>query len=148
MHPTFKQVPPNFGYFSIIAVFNPNCAQRIAATYPPGPEPITVTSYLVCDLQLTFWIHNNEVPKSFEETLKKKGLRLPGKCVSPLQHGYMPDLDCTAELKADGVRWYQELIGSLRWAVPGVDGQAGDGHLGDDGCQRDEEAVTLSPPRL
>jgi hypothetical protein len=37
-------------YFSIIAVFIPNCAQRMAATYPPGPEPITATSYefIVC----------------------------------------------------------------------------------------------------
>ena len=24
IHPTFKQVPPNLGYFSIQAVFNPN----------------------------------------------------------------------------------------------------------------------------
>ena len=45
MHPTFKHVPPSVEYFSIIAVFMPNCAQRIAATYPPGPEPIMATSY-------------------------------------------------------------------------------------------------------
>src|SRR5690554_4190592 len=47
IHPTLRQVPPNRSYFSIIAVFKPNCAQRIAATYPPGPEPIMVTSYLL-----------------------------------------------------------------------------------------------------
>ena len=45
MQPTFKQVPPKVAYFSIIAVFSPNCAQRIAATYPPGPDPMTATSY-------------------------------------------------------------------------------------------------------
>ncbi|GAA4811604.1 hypothetical protein GCM10023330_18620 [Litoribaculum gwangyangense] len=28
-----------------MAVFMPNWAQRMAATYPPGPEPITATSY-------------------------------------------------------------------------------------------------------
>ena len=43
IHPTFKHVPPNL-FFSMIAVLNPNCAQRIAATYPPGPAPITATS--------------------------------------------------------------------------------------------------------
>ena len=26
-------------------------------------------------------------------------------------------MDCTAELKADGLQFYQEMIGSLRWAV-------------------------------
>ena len=45
IQPTFKQVPPKVSYFSIKAVFIPSCAQRMAATYPPGPEPITATSY-------------------------------------------------------------------------------------------------------
>ena len=45
MHPTFKQVPPNAVYFSIRAVFLPSWASRIAATYPPGPDPITIASY-------------------------------------------------------------------------------------------------------
>lgn len=30
---------------------------------------------------------------------------------------YRPELDDTAELKADGVQWCQELIGMLCWAV-------------------------------
>ena len=34
-----------------------------------------------------------------------------------MKHGFKPELDCTCELKADGLQWYQELIGSLRWAV-------------------------------
>ena len=55
--------------------------------------------------------------KNIEETLKKKGLRLPSKCVTPLKHGYKPEMDCTCELKADGLQWYQEMIGSLRWAI-------------------------------
>ena len=45
IQPTFKHVPPNVSYFSINAVLKPNCAQRIAATYPPGPDPIMATSY-------------------------------------------------------------------------------------------------------
>jgi hypothetical protein len=34
-----------------------------------------------------------------------------------LSSGYKPEMDVTAELKADGVQYYQELIGVLRWAV-------------------------------
>ena len=55
--------------------------------------------------------------KNIEAVLKKKGLRLPSKCVTPLRSGYKPELDCTGELKADGLQWYQEMIGCLRWAV-------------------------------
>ncbi len=51
------------------------------------------------------------------ESLAKKGLRLPTKCITPLCSGYKPELDCTGELKADGLQFYQEIIGSLRWAV-------------------------------
>ena len=38
-------------------------------------------------------------------------------CRSPMPSGYRPELDTTAELKIDGHRYYQELIGVLRWAV-------------------------------
>jgi hypothetical protein len=55
--------------------------------------------------------------KNIEATLMKKGVRLPSKCPSPLSHGYKPELDCTGELKADGLQWYQEIIGCLRWAI-------------------------------
>ena len=41
MHPTFKHVPPKEPLDSMHAVFNPNCANLIAQTYPPGPPPIT-----------------------------------------------------------------------------------------------------------
>ena len=55
--------------------------------------------------------------KNVEETLAKKGLRLPTKCYTPLPADYRPELDTSAELKGDGVQYYQELIGILRWAV-------------------------------
>lgn len=55
--------------------------------------------------------------KNVEDVLEKKGLRLPSKCVTPLRSGYKPELDCTGELKADGLAWYQEMVGCLRWAV-------------------------------
>ena len=52
-----------------------------------------------------------------ETVLQEKGLRLLSKCRTPLNHGYRPELEATAELGPDGVHWYQELIGSLRWAA-------------------------------
>ena len=38
-----------------------------------------------------------------EESLKKRGMRLPSKCYTPLSSGYRPELDATAELKAEGL---------------------------------------------
>jgi hypothetical protein len=35
----------------------------------------------------------------------------------PLAPDYRPELETSEELKADGVQYYQELIGVLRWAV-------------------------------
>ena len=55
--------------------------------------------------------------KNVESTLAKKGLRLPTKCFTPLPTDYRPELDTSAELKSDGVQYFQELIGMLRWAV-------------------------------
>jgi hypothetical protein len=55
--------------------------------------------------------------KNVEESLAKKGVRLPTKCYTPLPTDYQPELDTTAELKSDGVQYYQEMIGMLRWAV-------------------------------
>ena len=55
--------------------------------------------------------------KNVEEALAKKGLRLPSKCYTPLTTDYKPELETSPELKADGVQYYQELIGILRWAV-------------------------------
>ena len=55
--------------------------------------------------------------QNVEKVLADKGLRLPSRCITPTLHGYKPELDATAELKADGIQWYQEMIGMLRWAV-------------------------------
>ena len=55
--------------------------------------------------------------KNVEETLARRGLRLPTKCYTPLPTDYRPELDTSAELKSDGVQYYQELIGILRWAI-------------------------------
>jgi hypothetical protein len=52
-----------------------------------------------------------------EDELKKSNQRLPTKCVTPFSCSYAPWLETTAELKANGVQRFQELIGQLCWAV-------------------------------
>ena len=59
----------------------------------------------------------NAAVANVEEILRKKGMRLPAKCNTPMSNGYRPELDVTAELRADDFTWYQELIGQLRWAI-------------------------------
>ena len=48
---------------------------------------------------------------------KKRGLRLPPKCVTPMSWGHRPEMYVTGEIKENGVQCYQELVGTLRWAV-------------------------------
>ena len=55
--------------------------------------------------------------KNVECTLERENKSLPTKCFNPMVSNYKPELDVSAELKADGVQYYQELIGVLRWAV-------------------------------
>jgi len=49
----------------------------------------------------------NAMVKNVEETLEKKGPRLPSKCMTPLRSDYKSELDCTGDLKADGLPSYQ-----------------------------------------
>src|SRR4051812_774082 len=55
MQPQFRQVPPRTGARSTTAVRRPSCAARIAATYPPVPDPITTTSYSLA-IYLSFFL--------------------------------------------------------------------------------------------
>ena len=52
-----------------------------------------------------------------KETLAEKGLRLPSKCLTPVVSGYHPSEETLKELDAEGTRYFQELIGVLRWAI-------------------------------
>ena len=52
-----------------------------------------------------------------EEKLAKSRLKLPSKCAMPFVTGYHPSEDTSKELDAEGMRYYQELIGVLRWAI-------------------------------
>jgi hypothetical protein len=51
-----------------------------------------------------------------EEKLAKTNERLPPS-LTPMKSAYRPEIDASAELKEPGARYYQELIGVLRWAV-------------------------------
>ena len=55
--------------------------------------------------------------RNVEERLAKDGLRLPSKCITPMSGDYHPSEDTSPELSARGLKYYQELIGVLRWAV-------------------------------
>ena len=55
--------------------------------------------------------------QNIEDILKNQQQRLPSKCATPIQNGYRPEVDVSPELKADGLQWYQEMIGMLSWAV-------------------------------
>src|SRR5947207_11217043 len=47
----FRQVPPSSLSFSMIAVLSPSWPARMAATYPPGPEPMIATSNGGCSFK-------------------------------------------------------------------------------------------------
>ena len=58
--------------------------------------------------------------KNVEEKLKssgRKGLPLGKQCRSPFVSYYKPELDISPELKLEGHRYFQELIGMLRWGI-------------------------------
>ena len=52
-----------------------------------------------------------------EENLAKSDLRLPSKYHTPFTTGYHSSKDTTKELDAEGTRYFQELVGILRWTI-------------------------------
>ena len=52
-----------------------------------------------------------------KEKISKSKKRLPSRCNTPHKPGYRPEMDDSCELKADGLQYYQELVGVLRWMV-------------------------------
>ena len=52
-----------------------------------------------------------------EEKLAKSEKILTSRCNNPLKPGYRPKMDDSCELKANGLQYYQELVGVLRWMV-------------------------------
>ena len=58
-----------------------------------------------------------EALKTLKITLKEQNKQLKSRALTPLSYKYKPEVDDTAELNATETRFYQELIGILRWAV-------------------------------
>ena len=58
-----------------------------------------------------------EVVNNPEERLKKQGMKLPAREITPMSSDYRPELDATAELDTNNINMFQELIGYLRWAT-------------------------------
>jgi hypothetical protein len=55
--------------------------------------------------------------ENVDKRLAERGLRLQPKCPTPMTSGYRPELDATPELSDSDIRYFQELIGVLLWAV-------------------------------
>jgi hypothetical protein len=71
---------------------------------------------------ITCWTMSSEkyvkaAVDNVDKKLAEQGLRLQPKCPTPMTSGYRPELDATPELSDSDVRYFQELIGVLRWAV-------------------------------
>lgn len=58
-----------------------------------------------------------EAIRGVEIDLKKIGKQLPSRVTTPLSGNYRPELDMSPILDADYHHWYQQLLGTLRWAV-------------------------------
>ena len=55
--------------------------------------------------------------ENIESRLKNMGMKLPSKTTTPMVINYAPELDSTPELDSNGITFYQEIIGMLRWAI-------------------------------
>ena len=71
-----------------------------------GNEFWTMSSSKYCKASITY----------VEERLALVVTRLPTNCKNPMVTKYAPEMYVTAELKANGIQYFQELIGVLRWA--------------------------------
>ena len=50
----------------------------------------------------------NSVVKNLEESLKKKGTKLPDRATTPISSEYIPELDETEELDANNITIFQD----------------------------------------
>ena len=82
-------------------------ARLLKMTTANGTECWSISSESYCKASVTY----------VEKKLCDEGRRFPSKCDTLMQSVYLPELDKSPELKADGVQYYQELIGVLHWSV-------------------------------
>lgn len=131
--------PDGFEYFEMVLVYvddilcvsaQPEVTMRgIQATFKlKGDKVEKPTAYLGAQINqkvingVECWAMSSEqyvkaAIANVETKLGEAGQRLPSRCPTPMQANYRPELDVTAELKIKEVRYFQELIGVLRWAV-------------------------------
>ena len=57
--------------------------------------------------------------QTVRDTLSEPGCRwkLPSKAITPMVSAFLPELDGTPELGPDDHKFFQEMIGMLRWAT-------------------------------
>ena len=80
----------------------------------------TIEKWSLANSKSTYWAMSGreyiEAAVSNVETyLEKQGLKLYTNVTTPMQTGYRPELDVSTELDLDQTRYYQELMGILRW---------------------------------
>jgi len=90
---------------------------------PPVDYLGAILEPMTNDRGTTCWSQSSEkyvaaAVSNVESYLQKKGKVLPAKhhCSTPFASHYRPELDTTPELATEGHRYFQELIGVLRWA--------------------------------
>lgn len=59
----------------------------------------------------------NAAVETVEAAIKNSSRKLPNRVTTPMLTTYVPELDGTPELDPDGIQFFQELIGMLRWAT-------------------------------
>ena len=59
----------------------------------------------------------NAAVNNVDESVKKKGMKIPTKVRTPMTSSFVPELDSSRELSKENLTFYQELIGILRWAT-------------------------------
>ena len=59
----------------------------------------------------------NAAISNVDNSVKRKGRKVPNKVKNPMTSDFVPELDTSSELNKEDVTFYQELIGILRWAT-------------------------------
>ena len=59
----------------------------------------------------------NAAISNVENSVKKKGRKVPNKLKHPMTSDFVPELDISLELSKEDAIFYQELLGILRWAI-------------------------------
>ena len=82
-------------------------------------EPMTLNGYECWSMGSTDYV--KAAVANVKEKLAKEGRSLPGnKAFTPPmsnKHSYSPELDSSDFLEGEGLTYFQELIGILRWAI-------------------------------